>query len=212
MKVLIVAGGEKPSKDILELYKKDVNLVIGADKGCSYLIENGITPDYFVGDFDSLPIKDFEKYLNQGSKLIKFDAEKDLTDSDIALNLAIEKGADEIFLMAVTGTRLDHSLANIGLLLKALKNNVRAKIINNNNVVMIINEDIELVNDKNYKYISFLPYGGNVSRLSIFDAKYRLEDYNLECGDSRTISNEFVEDKINIKIEKGNLLVIYSKD
>ncbi len=41
---------------------------------------------------------------------------KDLTDTEIAMNLAIELGAERIFILGGTGTRLDHVVANIKLL------------------------------------------------------------------------------------------------
>ena len=53
MKVLIVSGGEKPSKELLKKVTKDCNLIIGVDHGCDVLAEQGIIPSYIVGDFDS---------------------------------------------------------------------------------------------------------------------------------------------------------------
>lgn len=212
MKVLIVAGGEKPSLNLLMNLKSQCDLIIGADRGCDYLYESKIFPDYILGDFDSADINKIDKLERKGCKKIKFNEEKDFTDSDSAIDLAVREGATEIILTAVTGSRLDHTFSNLGLLLKALKLNIKASIVNDNNKIFLVNSSTELIKDTNFKYISFLAYGNNVRNVNITGAKYNLSNYNLELGDCRTVSNEFYEDIINLEFEKGNLLVIYTKD
>ena len=54
MKVLIVGGGDEPSGKLMVKYAKEVDKIIGVDRGCSYLLKNNIYPDYIVGDFDSM--------------------------------------------------------------------------------------------------------------------------------------------------------------
>ena len=66
MKVLIVGGGDEPSGKLMVKYAKEVDKIIGVDRGCSYLLKNNIYPDYIVGDFDSInkeDIKRLEKLL-----------------------------------------------------------------------------------------------------------------------------------------------------
>ncbi|MBM6839873.1 thiamine diphosphokinase, partial [Clostridium saudiense] len=103
-----------------------------------------IVPKYIVGDFDSASM-DKVNYLKEcGAIKIEFNPEKDFTDSDSALNLAIEEGANEVVLLGVTGTRLDHTFGNLGLLTSALKRSVKATIINENNKIFIVNNSISL--------------------------------------------------------------------
>ncbi len=212
MKALIVSGGEKPSKELLKEVAFGSELIIGADKGCDSLYDSSIIPKYIVGDFDSANIEKANYLKECGAIKLEFNPKKDFTDSDSALNLAIEEGANEIILLGVTGTRLDHTFGNLGLLISALKRGVKATIINENNKIFIVDNSISLNRDIKYKYISFLAYGDVVKRLNIRNAKYKLKNYDLFMGDTMTVSNEFIDENIEVEFESGRLLVIYSKD
>lgn len=212
MKALIVAGGEKPSAELLIDAAKDAEIIIGADRGCEYLFQADLKPNYIVGDFDSADKDIIDSLEALGAVKISYNCEKDSTDSDIALELAIEKGAEEIVIAAVTGSRIDHTFANFGLLRKAAIRGVKAVIINDTNKMFLAEHDMEVIRDKRYKYISFLAYTGKVNEFNIEGAKYPLKGYDLEVGDNRTVSNEFIEDTIKISFKNGIILVIYSKD
>lgn len=212
MKVLIVAGGKEPSKSIIEKYASSVDIIIGVDKGCSYLLKNEVIPNIIVGDFDSIDINDLKILESNNIEKYQYNSEKDNTDSDIAINLAIDKRADEIYMLAVTGSRLDHSFANLGLLKKAKKAGIKAYIIDDNNKMFLEESNFSVYREIEYKYISFLAYSDIVKNLNIRNAKYDLENYNLEIGDNRTVSNEFINEKINISFDSGKILVILSKD
>lgn len=119
MKVLIIAGGEKPSSELLKSEIKECDLLIAADRGAEAYLENGFTPDYALGDFDSIG-EEYKDILDK-IKVEKFNPEKDNTDTEIAFFKAVELGATEIVFLGVTGTRLDHVMANLGLLREALE-------------------------------------------------------------------------------------------
>ena len=126
--------------------------------------------------------------------------------------LAISKKASEIYFLGSTGKRLDHTLGNLGLLLNALNKGVRAQIIDDRNKVFLVNSNFKIYSDDEYKYISFLAYNEEIKEFTIKDAKYTLDKYKLKVGDSRTVSNEFNSNEINIEVSNGNLLVMFSKD
>jgi thiamine pyrophosphokinase len=210
MKVVIVSGGNPPPEKILLEQLEEADLIIGVDKGCDVLIEHEIIPHYILGDFDSAT-KDITILINKGAEKIVFPAEKDETDSALAVNLSIEKGATKIVGLGMTGTRYDHTLANFGLLKKALEKNIGMQIIDGNNTIFLTKKPMKLYGKKG-DTISFQAYDEKVKNLSISHAKYLLEDYDLNIGDSRTVSNEFVESYMDIKFDKGTLMVIYAKD
>lgn len=212
MKCLIVAGGVKPKDDIIKKYANQCNLIIGVDKGCNYLFETRIKPNYIVGDFDSSRKEIIEKLVECGAIKYQYQCEKNFTDSEEAFELAISKGAHEIIFLGSTGQRFDHTLGNLGLLLKALKLNIKAKIVDDRNEMFLVNKSTTIKKISCYKYISFLAYNDTVKEFTIKDAKYNLDKYTLEVGDSRTVSNEFLNEEINIEISNGNILVILSKD
>lgn len=211
MKAIIVSGGKAPSKKLLENIIKDGNIIIGADRGCEVLIQNKIIPDYVLGDFDSASKETILKLEQLGVPKTKFKEEKDFTDTTSAFNLAIDKGATEIVLLGATGTRYDHALGNIGLLLKALQLGVKAEIIDDNNKIYMINKP-EILYGNYGDIISFHAYSDLVSELTIKGAKYELNNYDLAVGDSLTVSNEFLDKPIEINFKNGTLMVLYTKD
>lgn len=212
MKVLIVGGGNEPSGKLLEDYSKKVDKIIGVDRGCSYLLKNNIYPHYIVGDFDSINRDDIKKLEIDSIKKFKYNCEKDSTDSDIAIKIALKMEFAEIYMMAMTGSRLDHSFANLGLLSKANSAGAKAYIINETNKIYLLEESSKIKKDNSYRYISFLAYCDKVENFNIKNAKYDLENYTLYLGDNRTVSNEFLEEDIEVEFTKGKILVIFSKD
>lgn len=211
MKAVIVSGGKAPSKELLFNEIKDAKIIIGADKGCEALYKFNISPDYILGDFDSIDIDIIDKINIEENKKLRFKKEKDFTDTEIAFNLAVENKADEIILLGVTGTRYDHSLSNIGLLLKGLNLNIDVKIKDDNNTIFLINKNSTLKGNKG-QIISFYAYCNIVRNLTLKGCKYNLENYDLKLGDGLITSNEFLNDYINVEFDEGNLLVIYSND
>lgn len=212
MKVLIVGGGNEPSGKLLEDYAKKVDKIIGVDRGCSYLLKNNIYPHYIVGDFDSINRDDIKKLEINSIKKFKYNCEKDSTDSDIAMEIALNMEFSEIYMIAMTGSRLDHSFANLGLLSKANSAGAKAYIINETNKIYLLEESSKIKKDNSYRYISFLAYCDKVENFNIKNAKYDLENYTLYLGDNRTVSNEFLEEDIEVEFTKGKILVIFSKD
>lgn len=210
MKALIVSGGTPPTEEIFLQEVKTCDILIGADKGCETYFKYGFTPDYALGDFDSIDYSYKEKL--KSTNVIKYNSEKDNTDSEIALLKAIELNVDEICILGVTGSRIDHVLGSLGLLNIALENKTKCYIKDSNNLIMLVGKDISL-KDKGYKYISFQAFEESIKNFSIKGAKYEVNNLILKFGDGRFISNEFLDNKdIDISFESGKILIIYSKD
>ena len=115
-RAIIVSGGMLEERFVLQEWQRHKEsgeqcFLIGVDSGNRFLYEHQITPDYIVGDFDSLPeaIVNYYKYETK-VPIREFNPVKDDTDTEIAVHLAMEKGCESIFLYGATGTRLDHVL------------------------------------------------------------------------------------------------------
>ena len=69
------------------------------------------------GDFDSLSGagKAYLESLDH-TEIVRLNPEKDDTDTQSTLNLAIRRGAKNILILGATGGRLDHFIGNMGLL------------------------------------------------------------------------------------------------
>lgn len=167
-------------------------------------------PDYILGDFDSIDKKVLEKYKTQ--KINELKPEKDFTDTEEAINLAINLKSSEIVIIGAIGTRIDHVLANINVLKIALDNNIKAKIINEHNEIELINNELIIEKNNLYKYISIMPLTTQVEGITITGMKYPLENYTLTIGNSLGVSNEQIEKTAKIKVKDGILIVIKSRD
>lgn len=211
MKAVIISGGKEPSKDMLFREIQDADIIIGADKGCEVLYKYDITPDYILGDFDSANDDIINSIEERAKKKITYKREKDYTDTEIAYNLAVEKGANEIILLGATGTRYDHSLSNLGLMLRGLKSSIKVKVIDDNNFIFLTDKSITLQGNKG-DIISFQAYCDEIKNFNISGAKYNLSNYTLKLGDGITTSNEFLDEDIRVNFDSGILMVLYTKD
>lgn len=211
MKVLIISGGQEPSKELLEEEINKSEFVICADSGANCLYKYNVTPDLLLGDFDSINQEVFEFFKKANCKVEKFPKEKDYTDTELAMYRAIELGADQICFLGCTGSRIDHLLCNIGLLLKALNKDVKAELKDDNNSIIITDKPINFLGNKG-KQFSLYAYGNAVHNLTIKGAKYPLNNYELKLGEPIGVSNEFAQDEVEINFSEGLLLVMFSLD
>lgn len=188
--------------------------IIAGDKGLEALYQLKIIPNHVVGDFDSVSAEILEFYKEQSQITFHtFNSEKDNTDTDIALQLAIGLKSSRITMMGALGKRMDHALANIHILKDALKANIPCQIIDEHNRIYLINKEMTLEKDKVYgKYVSLIPLTSIVEGLTLTGFKYSLNHYTLPIGTSLGISNEIIGDIAHIKMDKGILIVIESRD
>lgn len=211
MKAIIVTGGKKPSKKLLDSYIENGDLIIGADKGSEYLYDYEITPNVILGDFDSISEEKLKKIKEKQVEIIKFPPEKDYTDTEIAIMEAMKRGADTIYLFGGLGTRADHSLGNIGLLLTTKNKGARLLIVDDHNKMYLADKNMSL-NGSQGEIISFHALSDVVKGFEIRGAKYNLNSYDMHLLDPRAVCNEFIDTPINIKYESGELLIIHAID
>ena len=188
--------------------------IIAGDKGLEALYQLKIIPNHVVGDFDSVSPEILKFYKKQSQIIFHtYHAEKDNTDTDIALQLAIKLKSSRITIMGALGRRMDHALANIHILKDALEANIPCQMIDEHNRIYLINKEMTLEKDKVYgKYVSLIPLTSTVEGLTLTGFKYPLNHYTLPIGTSLGISNEIITDIAHIKMNKGILIVIESRD
>lgn len=212
---VIVSGGTIAEDFAARLIRKlQPEYVIGVDKGIEFLYAHQIMPTHIVGDFDSVRQEVLTYYQEETTVPIRrFQPEKDASDTEIALRLAIELGAENVWILGGTGTRLDHVMANIQILSIAQRAGVKAYLIDDCNRISL--EETEVILSKNEsfgKYFSIFPFGGIVEDISIEGAKYPLSHYRLCPDSSMCVSNEMKEDKVKITFPKGKILLMETRD
>ena len=211
MNALIFAGGSVNYDWAEEFLKtRSYDLVICADAGIAHADRLGICPDVMLGDFDSAP----EEILGKYSKVetVTFPPEKDYTDMHLALEEAIKRGAAEIDCLGATGTRLDHTLANIDLLSKGDAKGASIKLIDVHNRISFCSGELHIKREEQFgKYVSLLPFTTKAI-VSLSGMKYPLVHGRIKRGASLTVSNEICEDEGIILVEEGAVIVFESRD
>lgn len=205
---MIITGGECKIKPVV--LEKD--FVIACDYGYKYCEEFGITPDLIVGDFDSYP--NSEENISQKSdkiKILKFQKEKDDTDTMIAIKYAIENEIKDIVIYGAFGGRLDHMYANIQSAVYAVEHDSKCMIIDENNILYVIKNNKITINKKENYSISIFSHTNKSFGVNSKGLKYQLEDFTLENSFPIGVSNEFLTDFAEISVKKGTLIIILSK-
>lgn len=215
MKFLIVSGGSLSKEFVTKVVGQGkYDRILAADSGMNALYAAAVTPDIIIGDFDSADEKILAFF--QQNKAIDFctlNPEKDDTDTEFAIRESIRRGADSITIIGGTGTRLDHVLGNISLLGIGLEEQVSMELLDEHNRIRMIQDALTLEKETQYgKYVSLIPYGGDVQGVMLRGFKYPLSDYTMGGFNSLGISNEIVDNRAEIRFRSGILLVIESKD
>ena len=183
-------------------YNFNDTYIIGVDRGALFSIENNLTLDLAIGDFDSINKDEFELVKSNSKKIIVLNCEKDATDTDEAIIHARKISDDITIYGGIQGKRIEHFISNINLLCK----NPSVKLIDNESIIFTTDTNLEFKKDE-FKFISFFAIDDAIISLKGF--KYPLDKYDMKRYDSLGISNEIISDA-GLIIEKGRVLVIKS--
>lgn len=200
-KALIVAAGNTEGIKTDESY----DLIIAADGGYDKALKLGLKADVFVGDMDSVKTEVCETVK------IKLPVEKDFTDTEAAIEYAIEKGAEKIDIIGAIGTRFDHSMANACLLKKYVKTGLDIRILDSHNEIFAIEGNV-LIKGRKDETLSLIPLDGTVFGVTMKGFYYPLENADIKIGTTLTISNVITCDEAEINIKEGVVLAIIARD
>lgn len=205
--IAILAGGDST------LLPKDQELYVGVDGGCLKLLEQGLPLDIAVGDFDSVSETDLNKIRTQAKQVVQSVPEKNDTDLELALKAVFEAYPDAgVTVYGAFGGRLDHFLSNIFLptdpdLAPYME---QIQLVDGQNRLIYRSAGChEIQPDPAMSYVGFMPVGQG--HLEITGAKYPLhqENYFLKAMYG---SNEFLDQPIQVSLDRGYLVIVYSKD
>ncbi len=208
---VVICGGSIRDYGYMGKYLHNADMIISVDSGARHCKAFKVKPDLLVGDYDSISSEDLEYYSKLSVETIKYPAEKDMTDSELAAEIAVRRGCTRLAFIGAIGTRLDHSASNIFMLKKLLDNGINAVIADEHNEVIVIKDSYELKKEDNI-FVSLLPLAGKAEGVTISGFYYPLNNATLEVGSSWGVSNKILKDTAQITVKKGYLLVIKSRD
>jgi thiamine pyrophosphokinase len=212
-RVFVIAGGDLKREE-MALIERERDFVIAADAGAKKLTEAGILPHLAVGDFDTVGLAFMEELSRVGVPVEPLPMEKNETDLHYALMKAVEHKPDEVVILgALGGARLDHMLANVGLLEWLAEQGTNGVLHHACNRIRLLvgPGELSLVKDE-FSYVSLIPVSEKVSGIVTQGLKYPLRNETLVRGLTRGISNELSANEARVSIEKGKCLVVESRD
>lgn len=205
-RIVIVSGGDVAD---IRFYRRLIgpdDFIICADKGANNAARIGVWPDVLIGDFDSIEPSLFEEFKNAGVKIVSHPAEKDETDTQLALDYAIPLKPKEIILTGALGKRPDHSLANIFLLLRADEAGIKCSIADSRGEIYLVGKSLTIKGCPG-DLVTLLPLG-KAEGVNLSGFKYPLRNGVLDYRNpSLGVSNELAEDEGHISVDKGVVLV-----
>lgn len=212
MKAIIFAGAKIENYDFCREYLAGADMVICCDAGMHHAKALGITPDFIVGDFDSVQPEILAEYQQKNILIRQFPTRKDQTDMVLGIALALEQGADDLILFGGIGDRFDHTLANAHYLLALRKKGVRARLVDEKNCVEVIDRHLTLHGNIG-DIVSTIPLSMLVKGITLRGFAYPLTDYDLALDDDYiAVSNVLAAETAEIDIKEGYLFVIRAKD
>lgn len=213
--VIICAGGPEEERIPLAPFIDSETRFIGADRGTMQLLDAGIIPTAAVGDFDSVSEEEMKKIVDTNCFIERRPAEKDETDTELALDLAFSWEPEKIILTGVTGGRLDHMFSALQLLVRHLDGQKKTQLLiaNQQNELMLLQKGTHQVQrDMKFPYLSFFSISEAVQGISITGVKYEVHSEDIDLGDTRFTSNEILKASCTISIQSGICLMVRSSD
>lgn len=161
--------------------------VVAVDGGIRHARALGVTPECWIGDFDSS--NDELKQIWRDVPCIKHPIEKDETDGELALDYVRKHGATEVVLIGGLGGQMDHSLCHVVQMLQLTNENVSCFASSGDEEAWPL-----VAGDFHWDF----PIGATVSLigmtalegLTLLGVKWPLAEKMVTFGSSLTMSNE----------------------
>lgn len=180
------------------------DFVIAADGGLLHMQERGMTPDLIVGDFDSLAAPP------TAGEVVTFPVEKDDTDTMLAIKLAWERGYREFRLMAGTGGRSDHTLANLQALLWVARRGGRAVLCGEGECFTALCGGALRFAATAAGTLSVFAQGGDACEVTLKGVYYPLQNGTLTADFPLGVSNRFIGAEATLQVGDGAVLVYWT--
>ncbi len=207
MRAFIYVGGAIFPQNITER-PTDGDLCIAADGGYKNAKALGHPVHVAVGDFDSFP----RDQIADGIETIELPAEKDLTDSQVCIETAIARGADEIIIIGGLSGRLDHTLANLCILEDLYARRVPGYVTDGFNRARFIRNSGIIIMRSEFKYLSLIAADDTCKGVSIQGCKYELKKQPVHRRLQFAVSNEITGNCAMVTVKKGGLYIIESRE
>lgn len=199
---VIVGGADINNYACLRSRLRQEDYVIFCDSGLRHMEALGVAPGLIVGDFDS------HENPHIAVETIVLPREKDDTDTVFAVREALRRGFEDFLLIGVAGGRLDHTLANLSILLMLDGLGKRALLLDDYSEMEIVSDRPAFIDDS-FPFFSLLNISGTARGITVENARFPLDGGEITCEYQYGVSNEVLPGRIaRVSLTEGRLLLI----
>ena len=209
-RAIIIANGELRAPEAARAAVRPGDLLIAADGGARHCRALGLNPHIVVGDLDSLSPAERTQLEGNGTHLEIHPAQKDETDLELAIRVAMREGAQDVLILAALGGRWDQSLANVLLLAHPDFASLSLRLADGPDTLWIV-RDRAVVRGAPGDTLSLLPLAGDVEGVTLTGLEYPLTDGALRYGFTTGVSNVLTAAEATISLRRGSLLAVHTR-
>jgi thiamine pyrophosphokinase len=209
LKTVIVANGDYPEPTSARLWLGRASLIIAADGGSHHCLGLGFTPDFLIGDLDSVEDSVRQAVQIKSGEIHEHPTRKDANDLELALDFALEGGMDDIVILGAIGGRWDQTLANWLLLAHPKYRSLQIRVVDGKQTGQLIRSDRPLIIEGRVgDTLSLIPMGGDAQQVTTAGLEYPLLGETLVFASSRGVSNRIIKEEAAISLTAGALLCL----
>ena len=207
MQIVVALGGDLHDSPLVRSALSGAGLIVAADSGAERLLSIGIQCQIVIGDFDSLDPAELWRLRSGGVEIVAHPAPQQRTDADVAIELALQRGATSLIVLgAFGGGRIDHTLGNLDLLTHPSLRGIPTWAVDGWSALTILRGDgIRETHFHGHPgdYVSIIPLSDHVAGVTAVGLKWPLQDARLERGRAQGVSNELIADRAMIQVGEG---------
>lgn len=209
VRVLILANGDTPSRELAHRLVRQHDLLIATDGAVHRAAGLQLCPHIVCGDFDSALLERAQQEFPEAEFIPTPD--QDHADLEKAIQVALNRGASRITVIGATGGRLDFTLANMALLLRYYTE-VELQVVDDTTVVHVVGSETDragevVLDAQPGERVSLLSLSGQ-AHVSITGVEWPLQDYPLPVG-TRGVSNVVRDHPVIVRARRGAVLVFH---
>ena len=184
------------------------DLVIAADGGARLCDALRTRPDVLIGDLDSLTPQEVARWEDAGVTVLRFPTDKDQTDLELALHLAVDRGAHRITVLGALGGRWDQSVANLLLLAHPRWRSRDVTLVDGPQRIFLIHHR-GVVEGSPGDTVSLIAIAGDARGVTTTGLAFPLQDGMVPFGAALGVSNRLTSRRAEITVRQGLLLVVH---
>jgi thiamine pyrophosphokinase len=209
---LIFSGGLTPNDATLNIARtiQNVDLVIAADSGLHTAQQLNMHVDFVIGDFDSVDASALARATSEHTQAIRHSTEKDFTDLEAALLLAVDKNSQHIIIVTAGGGRLDHQFGFVAAMFNPKLRNCKVEALWHDNRLFALQGQATCgfatqVGDT----VALQSFSNRSEKILTTGLQWQLTNESLNNFETRGVSNIAIKEQVSVSVELGQLLVIH---